>query len=474
MFRNREKKNFTEGPLFWRISAFAIPIMLTGILQICYNMADNIVVGKFSGEPLALAAVGCTGSLSGLIINLLLGFAGGGAGVVIAQLYGAKDDRRVSRGVHTSMVVAVVGGFLFMAIGLAVSRPALVLMGTKEEVLELSLLYIRIIFLGIPVNSIYNFGAAILRSTGDSKTPLIILSSAGFINVALNIVFVTALHMTVSGVALATVISQAVSAVAVVTVLMRKKGASYRFSFSKLCFDVSIFKNIARYGITSGLQSAMFSVGNIFIASAVNTFPTSTITANTIVGNIDAITYVSMNSFSQAAMTFCGQNYGALKPDRIKKSVLYSLIQVVAVGVLVSGIEIIFLEQLINLYIDHSNPEAAVIMQTAKELATMLLITYIICGVMEVVSGASKGMGYVVGPMLVSIGCICGIRILWILVFFPLEALNSIIGLYITYPISWGAALIGMLVVLRSAFRNAKRISASYNKPSEAENGASK
>jgi Na+-driven multidrug efflux pump len=215
----------------------------------------------------------------------------------------------------------------------------------------------------------------------------------------------------------------------------------------------------------------MFGISNIFIASAVNTFPTTTVTANTIAGNIDALTYIAMNSYSQASMTFTGQNYGALKPDRIKKSVLYSFIQVISVGAIISGLEIICIDPLINLYLDHSNPDTAVIIEVAKELAIMLLVTYIICGVMEVFSGAAKGMGYVMGPMLVTIGCICGLRILWIIFVFPYEAFNSIMGLYITYPISWSAALIGMLVVFRLAYADAKRLSISHNEKIEEKSG---
>lgn len=334
----RLKKDFTEGPLFFRITLFALPIMLTGLLQIFYGMADHIVVGRYSSDPNALAAVGCTASLTTLIVNFLLGI-GGGAGVVIAQCYGARDGGRLSRAVHTSLIFATVGGIAFCGLGLLISRPVLTLMGTKPEILDSATLYFRIICLGIPANAIYNFAAAVLRSTGDSRTPLIILSSTGLINVALNLFFVICCHMTVEGVALATIISQYISALVVVIVLSMKKGEPYRFSFSRLKFDKSIFHAILRYGIPSGIQSSMFNVANVLLASAVNTFPTTTVTANTIAGSVDAITYTTMNSFAQAAMTFVGQNYGALKRERIKKSIIYCVIQVLSVGSLVSGIE---------------------------------------------------------------------------------------------------------------------------------------
>ena len=219
------KKNFTEGPLFFRITLFALPIMLTGMLQIFYGMADHIIVGRYSSDPNALAAVGCTGSLTSLIVNLLLGL-GGGAGIVVAQCYGAKDDERVSKAVHTSLIFSLIGGIVFSALGLLVSRPVLTLMGTNPEILDSATLYFRIICIGIPANAVYNFGAAILRSTGDSKTPLIILSSTGIVNVLLNLFFVIVCHMSVEGVAIATIASQYLSAVAVIIVLMLKKGES--------------------------------------------------------------------------------------------------------------------------------------------------------------------------------------------------------------------------------------------------------
>ena len=468
MIATKGRRDFTEGPLFWRITGFALPIMLTGLLQIAYNMADNIVVGKFSGDPNALAAVGCTGSLTTLIINLLLGLSAG-TGVVVAQLYGAKDDRGVSRAVHTALIMALAGGLMFMSVGLIVSRPALTLMGTKPEIIDLSVLYVRIICIGIPANAIYNFGASILRATGDSKSPLIILSSTGLVNVMLNLVFVIALNMSVSGVAIATITAQYISAISVVTVLANKKGAPFRFSFSKLCFDKKLFGNITRFGVPSGLTGAMFSFTNVFIASAVNSFPTTTVTANTIASNVDALTYTAMNSFYQAAITFTAQNYGAFKLDRIKKSIAYCLIQVASIGSIVSGLELIFMERIIGLYLDKSDPSYMTVVDTAKGLITMLLIAYILCGLMDTVCGALRGMGYALPPMLVSIGCICGIRLFWIFVIFPLERMHSLVGLYTVYPISWTAALIGMSTIACFALKRVKRLCEEKEKRENAE-----
>jgi len=298
--RLKIRKNFTEGPIFFRITAFAIPLMLTGILQICYNMADNIVVGKFSNDPVALAAVGCTSSFNNLIINLLLGVAAG-TSVVVSQLYGANERRMVERTVHTSFLFSFFGGIVLMTVGMLLARPVLTLMGTKPEVIDKSVLYMKIICCGIPANSVYNFGASVFRAVGNSRLPLIILASSGLVNVGLNVFFVVGAGKSVDGVALATIISQYISAFAVIFALTLKKGESYQISFKKMCFDSRLLKRVLRYGIPNGIQSSMFSISNMMIASAVNTFPTTTVSANTIASNIDALAYTTMNSFSQAA-----------------------------------------------------------------------------------------------------------------------------------------------------------------------------
>ena len=453
----KEKKNFTEGPLFFRITLFALPILLTGILQVCYGMADNIIVGRFSGDTGALAAVGSTGTLSNLILNLVLGCAGG-TGVVVAQLYGAGQRERVSRTVHTSMVFSVFAGVAMCLLGLIISRPMLSVMGTKPEILDRAVLYFRIICLGIPATSVYNFGAAVLRSIGDSKRPLIILSTTGILNVVLNVFFVVVCHMTVDGVALATIISQYASAVWVSVALMRydSKGECYGFSFRKLCFDTLLIKRILRYGIPSGLQSAMFSVSNMLLQSAVNTFPTTTVSAYTIASNIDALTYTAINSFSQAAMTFTGQNFGAGKVERIKKVLIYSLLQTVIVGVLIGQIELLFGEQLAGLYVSPDDPSAPIVIDTAMQVITLLLSTYFIAGIMDCMSGALRGMGYSIIPMLVSLSSICGVRTLWVFFVFPIEKMHTIRGLLLSYPVTWSLASVIFVILAIYAYRKIK------------------
>lgn len=447
------KQNFTEGPIFFRITLFALPLMLTGILQICYNMADNIIVGQFSNDPVALAAVGCTASFNNLIINLLLGIAAG-TGVVVAQLYGANQNRLLERTVHTTFLFSFFGGIVFMIIGLLISRPVLTLMGTKPEVIDKAVLYMRIICCGIPANSVYNFGASVFRATGNSKLPLVILASSGLVNVGLNLMFVIGFGKSVDGVAYATIISQYLSATAVIGALIFKRRESYGISFKKLCFDKILLLRVLRYGIPNGIQSSMFSISNMLIASAVNTFPTTTVSANTIASNIDALAFTTMNSFSQAAMTFSGQNFGAKKTDRIRKVYRYTLLQVVVFGVSIGQIVRLLVKPLASLYINSLDPNYDVIIGTVLEITGLLLTTYVLCGIMDVHAGFLRGIGYSFSPMITSIMCICVARVLWIYcIFYRIEKMKTPIGLYTSYPVSWGVAIIAFAVIVMFAFK---------------------
>ena len=458
MFKKHEKFSLTEGPVFWRIILFVIPIMLTGILQVFYSMADNIIVGRFSSNENALGAVGSTTSLTNLILNMMFGISSGTA-VVVAQSFGAKRDRDVSRTVHTSLTFSVFIGIFLMAVGLLISRPALELMDTKPELIDDAVLYMRIICLGIPATSIYNFGAAILRSVGDSKTPLYILSISGILNVLLNLLFILAFNMSVDGVAYATIISQYLSAVAVVTILMLRKNRSYTFSFNQLCFDTTIMKRILRFGIPAGIQSSLFNVANILLTNGINTLPSKhTIKAYTITNNIDALTYTACNSFMQAAMTFTGQNYGAKKPERIKKILIFSIIQVTVVGLTIGILELVFSNQLSSLYINAQDPNREEIMSIARDMMMLLLPTYFLCGIMETLAGTLRGLGYSLSPMLATLACACGFRIIWRFVVFPLEKFNSPVGLLLCFPISWVMTISIHIILLTLAFRKLKKL----------------
>lgn len=456
MLSKRKNRNFTEGPMFFKMFLFSLPIMLTGILQILYSMADNIVVGRYSGDPNALGAVGSTSSLNNLILALLIGTSAG-TGVIVAQCIGARRDRDVSRAVHTALIFALFAGIAFGALGFGISRPVLKLIGTQDILLDKAVLYMRIICIGVPASAVLNFGSAILRSTGDSSTPLIILTSTGLVNVLLNLFFVIVCGMSVDGVALATIISQYLSAILVIFVLSRKHGQSYQFSFKKLCFDAAILKRILRIGIPSGIQSSLFSLANIVLTNGINSFDDpNTITAYTITNNIDAITYIACNSFYQASLTFTGQNYGAMKYDRVRKTLLFGLSQVTVVGILISQLELLFGKQLVNLYIASDAPNKTAVTELAMEMLELLLTFYFLCGVMEVIMGVLRGLGYSISPMIISLTGACAFRIFWRYVFFPLEKLNTPNGLLLSFPISWILTILMLLCLFLYAWKKLK------------------
>ncbi len=466
MFRDKRVKSLTDGPIFFRILLFAFPIMVTGLLQTLYNMADNIVVGQFSGDVNALGAVGSTGAINSFILNIIVGISGG-AGVAVAHYFGAKENERVSRATHTAMTFSVILGIALTVIGLLLSRPVLTLIGTKPEYLEKAILYLRIICLGLPASSICNFAASILRSTGDAKSPMIILSSAGIINVMLNLFFVIVCNMAVDGVAIATIISQYVSAILMVFMLVRKKGESYTLSFSKLRIDRIELKRILRLGVPAGIQGSLFSLANIVLTNGVNTFSPSTVTAYTITNNIDSITFIIINSFQHASTTFTGQNFGAKRPDRIKKILLYSLIQVSVVGILVGQTELFFGEQLCSLYIDAEDPNRDLIISTAISMMQMFLTTYFLCGIMEVLTGVLRGLGYSVAPMIMALTGACGFRIFWRFLIFPYFFADTPLGLLISFPISWILTITMMGITLFIVWKKTKRLHGFDKKPVE-------
>ena len=455
MTLTKKKADLTEGPIFGRMFLYVLPIMLTGILQLVYNMADHMVVGQFSGDNTALAAVGSTSSLTNLIVNLFMGITAG-TGVVVARNYGAKDDETLSRAVHTSMLFALLGGIAFSIIGFTVSAPALEIMGTKPEILGKATLYMQIICLGVPATAVYNFGATVLRSVGDSKTPLYILSASGLVNFILNLFFVIVCHMSVEGVALATIISQYVSAAVVVTILVKRSDTVYALSFKKLKIDKKLLALILRYRIPAGVQSSLFSISNVLITSAVNSFDTNTVSGKTIAGNIDGILYTSLNSYLHAAMTFTAQNYGAGKPNRIKRSLGAALLQVVIVGVSLSTVLLIFGREFASLFVDANDPNREAVLTAAMDMLTITVPIYFMCGVMETLSGTLRGLGYSLSPMVTSIGGICVLRIIWISTAFTLPELHTIGGLFLCYPITWTTTALILAIILISIWPKVK------------------
>ncbi len=432
MARNRASYeiDMINGPVLVPLIRFALPLMASGILQLLFNAADVIVVGRFAGDN-ALAAVGSTGSLTSLIVNLFMGLAIG-ANVVAARFYGAQDYQGMSRTVHTSMLVSVIFGVLLTIVGVVFAPTFLEWMGSPEEVIGLASVYLRIYFCGMLAVMAYNFGAAILRSVGDTKRPLIYLTIAGVVNVVLNLIFVIGFDMSVAGVALATLISQVISAALVIICLIRTEGAIH-FDVRKMSIDKKVFVEIVRVGLPAGLQSTMFAIANVVIQSAINAFGAVAVAANSAAGNLDGFVYTAMNSVSQATTSFTSQNYGAKRFDRLWKIFKASMLcvsmvgLVLGVGMWASG------STLLKMYTD-SEP----VITAGMVRLTWMCLPYVLCGVMEVVVGALRGIGYSIGPMIVAVFGACVLRLVWIATVCQLPVFaETTAGIYMSYPVSW-------------------------------------
>ena len=442
----KQRKDFTTGPIFFRLTTFAIPIMLTGLLQTFYSMADNIVVGQFSGDANALAAVGSTISISNLLINFLMGVALG-AGIVVAQSIGARMHERTSDAVHTSILLALISGLAIGFVGFTFAKGILIALGTKEELVESATLYLKIISIGIPAQTVYNFGASILRSAGNSRTPLFILAVSGLANVLLNLLFVIVFRMSVAGVATATIISQYISATAVIILLMRRNDAC-RLTLARLRINPHVLKLVLALGLPSGIQSAVFAFANVLLTKAINTLTTAAVYAYTVVSNVDALTITITNSYQQAATTFTAQNYGARNHSRILKSYGYSLIWAMIVSVFFGQLSLAFAEPIASLYINSDNALRSEIIEAALPMLKVLLNTLPLLGIMNVSTGALRGVGRSLTSMIGCIACVVGGRIGWIYLVFPTERFNNPAGLMYSFPVSWGLAGILMATIL--------------------------
>ena len=416
-----------NGPLLGKILLFSLPLMLSGILQLLFNAADMIVVGRWAGSN-ALAAVGSTGSLINLLVNVFIGLSVG-ANVLVARYYGANQEKELSDMVHTAMLTSFVCGIILIFVGFFVAPVALTAMGTPEEVLDQAVLYIRIYFAAMPAMMVYNFGSAILRAVGDTRRPLYFLSIAGVINVILNLVFVIRFSMDVAGVALATAISQVVSAILVVVCLMRSEGP-YQLRLKELRIVPHKLGMMARIGLPAGLQGAIFSISNVLIQSSVNSFGATAVAGNSAAGNLEGFVYTAMNSLHQTAISFVGQNFGARKYKRIGKISILCLGIVTVVG-LVMGIGLYFVSPLLlQLYAT----EQEVIAYGIRRLL-YISCPYFLGGVMDTLVGCLRGMGRSVLPMIVSLSGACLFRVIWIYTIFAANRTMDV--LYISYPISW-------------------------------------
>ena len=425
-----------RGPLAGKILIFSLPLMLSGILQLLFNAADLVVVGQYSGEQ-ALAAVGSTGALTNLIVNAFIGLSVG-ANVLIARLYGAGEHEQVGKAVHTAIFLSLVCGCVLVVAGLALARPLLELMDTPDDVIDMSVLYMRIIFCGMPASMLYNFGAAILRSMGDTKRPLYYLLIAGIVNVVLNLFFVIVLKMDVDGVALATVISQTLSAALILLCLMRMDGPC-RVTLRRLRIHKENAVEIMRIGLPAGLQGCVFSISNVLVQSAVNSFDSIAMAGNTTASNIEGFIYTAMNAVYQAALSFTSQNLGARQYRRINRVLGICLLLVTAVGLVLGAVATLLQTELLNIYSD----EQPVIEYGALRM-NVIATTYFLCGIMDVCSGMMRGLGYSVLPMIVSLTGACGLRVLWIYTIFASH--RTLTVLYISYPVSWAITAAAHLI----------------------------
>ena len=446
----RNNANMLQGPLFSGIVLYTVPIILTSILQLLFNAADLVVVGRFCGS-ISVAAVGATGAITNLIVNLFIGLSVG-TGVTVAHALGSREDIVVHRAVHTAVPTALVSGVFLTGIGITFSETFLRMMGTPENVLALSATYMRIYFGGITFNMVYNFCASILRAAGDTKSPLIFLTIAGVINVILNLIFVVVFHMNVAGVAWATTISQAISAALVVIALMRRTDAC-KLEPDKLQIYKPQLLKIIRIGLPAGIQGSLFSISNVIIQSSVNSFGDILMSGNAAAGNIEGFVYVSINAFSQTAVNYIGQNAGAHQYKRVGKILGVCLACVSVVGLVFGVSAWYFGESLLSIYITDS-PEA--ITYGMIRLAYICL-PYFLCGLMDVSTGALRGMGESIAPMIISVLGVCGIRIGWISTIFQMPQFHTPQCLYFSYTISWSITFLVQLAAFLHIYRKYTR-----------------
>lgn len=436
-----------NGPLLKKIILFAIPLMLSGVLQLLFNAADVIVVGRFTGNE-ALAAVGSTSSLINLLINLFVGVSVG-ANVLLGKHIGARDEENASKTVHTAVTFALVVGIAMIFVGFFLSRPLLELMGTPEDVINLSVLYMRIYFVGMPAFMFYNFGAALLRAVGDTKHPLYFLTLAGIINVIFNLIFVIVFHMGVAGVALATIISEGISAFLVFLCLKGADGVLH-LDHRSLSFHKDVAIQMMKIGLPAGLQGCIFSVSNVLIQSSVNSFGSIAMAGNTASANLEGFVYNAMNSLYQTSLSFTSQNMGAKKYKRVDKILIECLVIVMIVGIVMGGGAYLIGTSLLSIY--SSDPQ---VISYGLLRMSLICVPYFLCGMMDVFVGSLRGMGYSVMPMLVSLTGACLFRIVWIFTIFATN--RSLFVLYFSYPVSWAltatAHLICYMIVRKKVFK---------------------
>lgn len=441
--RHSLEMDMCSGPLMGNLLRFSVPLMASGVLQLLFNAADIIVLGQFASSS-AMAAVGATSSLNNLMVNLFLGLSVGGS-VVMARFCGAKDWRHARETVHTAILLAVMSGVLLIVVGLPTIPTLLRWMGTPEDLLEQSVLYMRIVFLGMPAMMVYDFGAGILRAVGDTRRPLLYLTVAGVTNACLNVFFVLAFHLDVAGVALATSISQYLSAGLIVASLMQP-GTHYWLRPKHLRIHAPILRQIALVGLPAGIQGAVFSVSNVLIQSSINGFGTYAVAGSTAGANIEGFVYTAMNAVYQAALSFTSQNLGAGKKARIPLILRDCLLLVAAVGVALGWLAVLFGRQLLSIY--SADPQ---VIEYGLQRIRVVCLTYLLCGMMDVTCGVVRGMGTSVTPTIVSLSGACGLRVVWIFTVFA--AAHSLFVLYLSYPVTWAITWLAHLLCFAFFYR---------------------
>ncbi len=418
-----------SGPILRKMLMFALPLMLSSILQLLFNAADIVVVGKFAGDN-SLAAVGSNTALINLLTNLFIGLSIG-ANVVAARHYGAKAWDDLRRTVHTAMLLSMLSGALLLVLGVIGAEQMLIWMQTPEEVLPLATVYLRIYFLGMISTMVYNFGSALLRAVGDTKRPLYFLLCAGVINVILNLLFVIGFQMDVMGVAIATVISETVSALLVLRCLVKEKGGIH-LELRAMRIDRKKMLQILRIGLPAGFQCVVFALSNVVIQSSVNIFGNIVVAGNSAAANLEGFVYMAMNAFYQTTLSFVSQNYGAGKQKRINRIVLLGEACVIVTGTLLGNMVVFFGNDLLQIY--SNNPEVIAAGMVRLHYISMI---YALCGIMDVMVGALRGIGYSIMPMIVSIVGVCVLRLIWLATVFQIPEFHKIETVYLSYPVTW-------------------------------------
>ena len=429
LHRTQYEIDMCNGPILSRMLRFSIPLMCSSVLQLLFNAADIVVVGRWAGDN-SLAAVGSNTALIGLLTNLFVGLAVG-ANTLAAKSFGARDREELHRVVHTSILLSILSGVLLAVVGFFGARTILTWMQTPDNVLGLAALYLRIYFLGMPATMVYNFGAALLRAEGDTQRPLYFLSLAGVVNIVLNLFFVIVCHLDVAGVAIATVISQCISA-ALVLRCMTKDTGPLHLDLRKLRIHSRTMGKILQVGLPAGFQGILFSLSNVVIQSSVNTFGEVIMAGNSAAANIEQFVYVSMNAMYQATISFVSQNYGAGNYHRIRKIVVRAQCCVLVVGVVLGNAATLAGRVLLSIY-----TTSPAVIDAGITRMQIVCATYAVCGMMDVMVGGLRGIGYSVMPMLVSLVGACGLRLLWIATIFQLPQFHTIQMLYWSYPVSW-------------------------------------